>query len=252
GDGVYDVTYCRNYVPYCFDAHIDRFFSSAKLIDIEIPMTKKELKALLLDLIKKVDSPEQMMYWQVTRCTAMRQHDFPKGKQANIWVTLRPLTVKDMSNPVTLITAEDIRYQMCNIKTLNLIPNCLAEEKAKAAGATSAVFHRGDRVTECAHSNIHIIKNGTIITPPTDELILPGIGRANIIRLSKELGIPVEIRPFTVKEMFDADEVMMSSSTAFCMRVSHIDGKEVGFKDPETILKLQAALKKDYEDATRA
>lgn len=250
GDGVYDVTLCRNYTPYVFDDHINCFYNSASLIKIDIPMAKEELKELLLGLVRKVDSPDQMMYWQVTRGTAPRTHEFPSGVKPNLWVTLKPFQPKDMSNPIKLITAEDTRYLHCNIKTLNLLPNCMAEQAAREAGCNTAVFHRGERVTECAHSNIHIVKDGRIITPPTDNLILPGIARMNMLRMAEKLGIGAEIRPFTVEELFGADEAFCTSSTAFCMRVSEIDHKPVGMKNPELIQSLQEALLDDFIRAT--
>lgn len=250
GDGVYDVTVCRNYTPYVFDDHIDRFYNSAALIKIDIPMSKKEIKELLLGLIRKVDSPDQMMYWQVTRGTAPRSHEFPADVKPNMWVMLKPFEPKDMSKTIKLITVEDMRYYLCNIKTLNLLPNCMAEQAAREAGCNTAVFHRGERVTECAHSNVHIIKDGRIITAPTDNLILPGIARKNMLRIAKKLGVETVDRPFTVKEMLEADEIFCTSSTAFCMRVSEIDHAPVGMKNAALMLSLQNALKEDFLSAT--
>lgn len=250
GDGVYDVTMCRNFVPYLLSDHVDRFFSSASLLKIEMPMSKDELKQLLCSLSRKMDSPEHMMYWQLTRGTAPRSHAFPTGVSANLWVTLRPMTVKSPDKTVTLITEEDTRYLHCNIKTLNLIPNVMAEQKAKEAGADTAVFHRGNTVTECAHSNIHILNGGKIITHPADNLILPGIARKQIIRLAKEIGILVCERAFTVDEMMNADEVFVSSSTANCMRVTEIDKKAVGGRDGKTLKLLQDAFLNDYLSQT--
>ena len=104
----------------------------------------------------------------------MRNHVFPEGK-ANLWIMLKPAEIADGTKPIKLITAEDTRFFHCNIKTLNLIPSVMAAEKAKRAGAEECVFYRpGKRVTECAHSNCHIIKDGKLITAPTDNLILPG------------------------------------------------------------------------------
>ena len=101
-----------------------------------------------------------------------------------------------------------------------------------------AVLHRGDRVTECAYSNINMIKEGVFITPPTDNLILPGIIRKHLLQICEEQGIPTEIRPFTLEELFDCDEAV-SSSGALCVPVSEIDGKPVGGRDKETLHKLQ-------------
>jgi D-alanine transaminase len=136
------------------------------------------------------------------------------------------------------------------VKTLNLIPNVMAEQEAKEAGASTALFHRGERVTECAHANIHILKGGFFVTPPADKLILPGIGRQNLLRVCEKLDIPVAIRPFTMAELMEADEVISSSSGEFCIRVTKVDGKPVGGRDEGTLRKLQDALTADFLAAT--
>jgi D-alanine transaminase len=251
GDGVYDATCGDNHIIFALDEHIDRFYNSAAMLDMKIPMEKPELAALLRSLVRKVDSPRQMVYWQLTRGTADRAHTFPEGP-SNLWVMLRPFTMPDLRKKVTLITVEDTRYLHCNIKTLNLLPNVMAAEKAKQAGADEAVFHRGSRVTECAHSHVHILKDGTLRTAPLDNLILPGIARAHIIAQCKVLDIPVEEAPFTVDDLLSADEVLVSSSGAFCLTAGTIDGKSVGGKAADLAKKLQDALTAEFRDAVRS
>lgn len=249
GDGVYDATYSRNHVIFALDEHIDRFFNSAGLLKIKIPYTKDELKEILNDMVKKVDSGEQFVYWQVTRGTAMRNHAFP-NVPANIWIILKPLNIKDMSQKAKLITLEDTRFLHCNIKTLNLLPSVMAAQKTEEAGCQEAVFHRGDRVTECAHSNVSIIKDGILKTAPTDNLILPGIARAHLIKMCKSFEIPVDETAFTLKELMEADEVVVTSSGQFCITAYEIDGKPVGGKAPEIIKKLQDALLNEFLNET--
>ena len=140
---------------------------------------------------------------------------------------LRPAKVKDNRVPIKLIMVDDTRFCHCDVKTLNLIPNVLASQLAKEAGCQEAVFHRGERVTECAHSNVSIIENGVFVTAPTDNLILPGIARSNLIKACRVLGIEVSEVPFTVERMMNADEVIVSSSGSFCLSASHIDGVAV-------------------------
>ena len=250
GDGVYDVTYAHEHRPYCLEAHLDRFYRSAGELRITIPMEKAALGQLLQELVRKVDSPDQMMYWQVTRGTAPREHAFPKDTPANLWVLLRPIPVKSLSTTLTLHSVEDTRFLHCNIKTLNLIPNVMAEQAAKEAGASTALFHRGERVTECAHSNVHLLSGGKLITPPTDNLILPGIARQNLIRICQALGIEVEIRPFTMAELMAADEVVTSSSGEFCLRVTEVDGKRVGGRAEGLLRRIQDSLQADFLAAT--
>lgn len=247
GDGVYDATCCGNYVIFNLEEHIDRFYNSAGLLGIKIPMGKTELAELLRTLVRKLDSPDQFVYWQVTRGTAPRNHAFPEGP-ANLWVFSRPSHIGDMEHErLKLITTEDTRFLHCNIKTLNLIPNVMAAQKTAEAGADEAVFYRpGGRVTECAHSNVHILKDGILKTAPTDHLILPGIARAHLIRMAKKLCIPVDEHPFTVDELMDADEVIVTASSNFCMQAVEIDGKPVGGKAPALLRALQHELLEEY------
>jgi D-alanine transaminase len=250
GDGVYDATCAAHYTIFALDEHIDRFFNSMAFIGIEPQIGKDELADLLRSLVRKLDSPTQFVYWQMTRGTADRAHAFPENTKPNLWVMLRPLTMPDLSLKVKLITVEDERYFFCNIKTLNLLPNVLAGQKAKRAGAYEAVFHRQGRVTECAHSNIHILKNGVFQTAPLDKLILPGIARAHLIAHCRKLGVPVEEKAFSVTEMLEADEVLVSSASTFCASADRIDGIGVGGKAAELLTGLQASLLAEFREAT--
>lgn len=251
GDGVYDATYSRNHIIYALDEHIERFFNSAALLKIKIPHTKDEMASILCEMVKQVDDGEQFVYWQVTRGTGMRNHVFPaEDVPANIWITLKPAKVKNTYAKIKLITLEDTRFLHCNIKTLNLIPSVIASQKAAEAGCDEAVFHRGDRVTECAHSNVHIIKDGVLMTAPTDHLILPGVARAHLIKTAKTLGYAVDETPFTVDELMNADEIIVSSAGSFCIAASEIDGKPVGGRAPEMLKALQDALVADYIQKT--
>lgn len=253
GDGVYDATYSRNHKIFALDEHIERFYNSADLLGIKIPYSKEQLKEILKDMVKKVDSGEQFVYWQITRGTGLRNHAFPADDvKANLWIMLKPLKVKDMSKKYKLITLEDTRFLHCNIKTLNLLPSVIASQKTEEAGCQESVFHRGDRVTECAHSNVSILKDGVLKTAPTDNLILPGIARAHLIKMCKLFNIPVDETPFTLTELMEADEVIVTSSGQFCMAACEIDGKAVGGKAPEIIKKLQDALLNEFLEETKA
>lgn len=252
GDGVYDAGPSRNYKIFAIDEHIDRFFNSAGLLDIEMPVTKEELKELLQEMVNKMDTGNLFVYYQVTRGTGVRDHAYTKGP-GNLWIMLKPAEISDGIEPIKLITVEDTRFLHCNIKTLNLIPSCVATEKAKKAGCQEAVFYRaGGRVTECAHSNVHIIKDGKLVTAPTDNLILPGIARAHLIRMCKKLGVPVSETPYTLKELFEAEEVLVTSSSNLCLHACEIDGKPVGGKNPELLEKIRAALLGEFYEKTAA
>ncbi len=251
GDGVYDATYSRNYKIFSLDEHIDRFYNSAKFLEIELPYTKDELKEILNDMVQKMDTGENFVYFQATRGNnAIRNHVFPENAKANIWINIYHKEILDLNKKVQLITMEDTRFLHCNIKTLNLIPAVIASQRAKEAGCFETAFHRNGRVTECAHSNIHIIKNGELITAPTDNLILPGIARKHIINTCKKMNILVREESYFLEQLFDADEVLVSSAGALCLVADEIDGKRVGGKAQDLVEKLQKALLNDFLSQT--
>ena len=127
----------------------------------------------------------------------------------------------------------------------------MAAQKAKEKGCQETVFYRaGGRVTECAHSNVHIIKDGMLYTAPTDNLILPGIARAHLIRMCKKLEIPVSETPYTLDELMNAEEVIVTSSSNLCLHACEVDGKPVGGKQPELMEKIRKALLEEFYEAT--
>ncbi len=252
GDGIYDATYTKNYKIFALDEHVDRFLNSAKLLDINISISKEELKLLLNNLVKKMDTDENFVYFQATRSTQLvRNHVFSKEERANIWVNVYHKKIADLNKRVKLITLEDTRFLHCNIKTLNLIPSVMASKKALELGADEAVFHRKGRVTECAHSNVHILKDGILKTAPTDNLILPGITRAHIIKACKVLKIPVIERPFSLEELYFADEIIISSAGQLCLSASEIDKVKVGGKARELLKTLQNYLINEFNEQTK-
>ena len=151
GDGIYDATYAHNHKIFDLPAHLDRFYNSAKLLDINMPIDRASLENLLQNLVNKVDSGDQFVYMQITRGSGLREHVYEDDIKANLWITLTPEHISDTYKPVDVITFEDKRFHYCNVKTLNLIPSCLAATSAKKAGCKEAIFHRGNIVTECAH-----------------------------------------------------------------------------------------------------
>jgi len=252
GDGVYDATYSRNYKIFSLDEHIDRFYNSASALEIVLPHSKEEMKALLNEMVGKMDTGENFVYFQATRgSNVVRNHAFPSnGTKANIWINIFHKEILDLEKRVQVITMPDTRFLHCNIKTLNLIPAVIASQRAKEAGCFETVFHRDGRVTECAHSNVHIIKDGKLITAPTDNLILPGIARKHIIKTCNKLGIPVLEEPYFLEQLFNADEVMVSSAGALCLVVDQIDGNAVGGKAIDLVKKIQASLLDDFISET--
>lgn len=247
GDGIYDATYAHNHVVFDMDAHLNRFYNSAKLLDINMPIERVELEKLLRELVLKVDDGDQFVYMQVTRGSGLRGHIYDKDMVGNLWITLTPSHVANTYEPIDVITYEDKRFFYCNCKTLNLIPSCLAATAADRAGCKEAIFHRGDIVTECAHSNCSIFKDGKVISHPLDDKVLPGTARIRLLAFAQKLGYGVEERDYTLDELMNADEVVVHSTGSFCIPVKTVDGKSVGGKAPEMLKKIQDALVADFE-----
>lgn len=253
GDGIYEATCVANRVPFAIEDHLDRMYNSLRLLEIPFTMEREQVKAELQKVIDAADeSPVHFLYWQISRGVAPRNHPFPGDDvKPTLMAYVKPHKMKSMEVPYKLISMEDIRFKLCNIKTLNLIPSVIANQRAVERGCNEAVLHRGSRVTECAHSNISILKDGVLRTAPTDELILPGITRKHLLALAQEHGIPTDERPFTMVELMNADEAIVTSSSALCMRVESIDGIPVGGKDPERIKLLQNAYLDKFHRETQ-
>ena len=246
GDGVYDVTFCRNYKIYKLREHVERIFVSAALLKIYPEITPDELCELIQDLVQKLDSGELWVYFQFSRGTDYRNHAFPEKASPNLWIMLRPCAIKDTYRQLRVITRPDTRALHCNIKSLNLLPSVLATQACVEAGVDECILHRDQIVTECAHSNISILKNGTLITHPANEFILAGTGRAHLLDACRHFEIPVLERPYTLDELKAADEVILTSASALCMRIVEVDGVSVGQKASHTLKTLQDYLLNDF------
>ncbi len=250
GDGVYEATLSGNHKIFLLEEHLDRFYSSAKALEIRIPIGKGELGQLLTDLLQKVEGRTHFVYWQVTRGVAQRNHTYDDDLTGKLWVSIRPFAMQDPEKEIGVITKEDTRFYHCNIKTLNLLPSVMASQDAKRAGAGETVFHRGETVTECSHSNVSILKDGMFISHPNDNMILRGIAKTHMIMACYRLGIQVVERPFTLAELMDADEILITSSSNFYRYATKVDGHPVGGKDPENRKLLQNEVIDEFLEYT--
>ena len=249
GDGVYDAAVGKNGKIFLREEHNDRLYTNAKKLKITPYVGREELNKILDEVILRSGLTEYFIYVQFSRSKVLRVHS-AVGAGANLLVTVSPWSLPSPQKHLALITAEDLRYLYCDIKTVNLLPAVLASTRAEEFGADEAVFHRGETVTECAHSNISILKDGTLITHPESPLILPGITRRALIRAAGSLGIPVSERPFTLAELYSADEVLVSSTTKLVLSAKSIDGKPVGGKDEGSFLALWTTLCEDFNNFT--
>lgn len=233
GDGCYEACLAVRGKLFRGEAHLDRFERSLTGLRIPFAMQKTELLSEVERCIRASGEQSASVYWQVSRGTGRRRHTFLDADvPANLMITVTHKDVDLSGRPMRLITAEDIRYRMCHIKTLNLIPNILAGQRALDAGADGAVLVRDGFVTEGSHTNIHILKDGVLYTHPADNLILSGVTRGVLLELCGTLGIAVSETPFTPQQMKDADEVLITSSLMGVRSASSIDGVPTGGKAP--------------------
>ena len=250
GDGCYDATVGANGKVYLLQDHLDRFYTSAKALDIKIPMEKEALGQLLTDLLSKVDSKINFVYWQVTRGVEERNHVYAQDLPGKLWVLIRPQMLNDPDIPIKLNDEEDTRFYHCNIKTLNLLPSVRTAQRAKLGGFAETVFHRGEIVTECAHSNVSVLKDGVFYSHPNDEFILRGIAKTHMIQACYRLGITVMEKPFTFDFLKEADEIIVTSSSNFCLHADTLNGEPLGGKDPATLKAIQEEVLKEFYDYT--
>lgn len=251
GDGVYEVIRVYNGKMFTVTEHLSRFVKSLGSIGITLPYTMEQLTKLLEELIAKNNLQLGTIYMQITRGVAPRNHAFPSEKVSPSLVAYtkeaaRPLDSLKMG--VKTIVTEDIRWLRCDIKSLNLLGNLLAKQKAAEVGCFEAIQHRSQDVTEGSSSNIFMVKNGMIFTHQSDNLILKGITKDVILQVCKRNSIPVEERTFTLDEFMDADEVFLSSTTAEVMPIIEVDGKKVGEGLPGPVTKrLQELFEHEIE-----
>lgn len=244
GDGCYDAAFVIDGRPVDLEDHVTRFFKSMRMMKIVPDFTREELEEILLDLNAQISAPAAMIYWQVSRGTAPRTHFFPpEGTKPNLLATVSAKKLPDVLTPVDFITVEDKRHHFCNVKTLNLFGNVMANQAAHEAGAYEAIFIRPDGfVTEGSHTNCMILKDGVLYTHEDGELILPGITKKAVLACVRELGIPVAERAFTREELWAADEIFVTGSSTFTKRGKTLDGTPVGMKDSETYERIARAF----------
>ena len=169
GDGCYDAAMAAGGTIFLLEDHLDRFYASARLLDIHIPMEKQALGELLTQLARQVEGESCFVYWQVSRGVEPRSHTYAENLPGKLWVLVRPQVIPNPNIPIRLNDEEDTRFFHCNIKSLNLLCNVMTAQRAHRAGCTETVFHRGEIVTECAHSNISVLKDGVL--PKMQEIL---------------------------------------------------------------------------------
>ncbi|MBM7600249.1 D-alanine transaminase [Virgibacillus halotolerans] len=251
GDGVYEVIRIYDGAYYLLEEHVDRLFRSAEAVKIKLLFTNEELKALLLDLLKRNEmKTDGKVYLQATRGSAPRDHVFPANIPANFYAYVQdqPRHSEKLEKGVSTITQRDIRWENCYIKSLNLLPNVLAKQAAKEQGCYEAILHKDGVVTECSSSNVYLVKNGNIYTHPATKGILHGCVRMRVEKFAHDLDIPFIEEGFAVEDIEMADELFLSSSTSEVLPVIKVDNQQIATGKPGAITrKLQEAYEADVK-----
>jgi D-alanine transaminase len=240
GDGIYEVIGVYHGEPFMLDAHLERLKRSAREIRLALPYSVHEIKSRLLELVGKNRLHEGIIYMQISRGIASREHAFPAKDVSSVLVAYTreeaPLTKLENEGAAAVLT-EDIRWLRCDIKTLNLLPNTLAKQEAVENNAAEAIMHRGEIVTEGSASNVFIVKNGELHTHPADNYILNGITRRKILQICEAEGITAVEQTFTIRELLEADEVFISATKLDIIPILKVDDNVIGTGRPGELTK---------------
>lgn len=244
GDAVYDACLGMHGRIHALREHIGRFFTNAALLRISYRCTEEELSAILRQAASFFEAP-CFLYMQLSRTSPQRIHTVGSEASSRLLITVTPSPLPDGHDTVRLVPVTDNRYGLCAIKTVNLLPNVLAATSAAQRQADEAVFIKDGYVTECSHSNIFILKDGVLITRPTDGTILPGITRARLISCAEALSMPVKERAFTLAELTEADDILITSSSKLCRRATLLHAPDEGVATEEAV-QLCRAMREDF------
>ena len=228
GDGVYELVPVYGREPYRLRQHLARLQRSLDGIRLANPHRDAEWETIIRELVSRQPFDDQGVYFQVTRGAAKRDHAFPKDTPPTVFMMSNPLPVptrEQIEGGVAVVTANDERWLHCDLKTISLLGNVLARQLAADNGAVETILFRNGYLTEASASNVLIVKNGAIVAPPKDNLILPGITYDATWELAREDGLPIEVRPVAKAEALAADEMWLSSSTKEVLAVTTVDGR---------------------------
>jgi D-alanine transaminase len=236
GDGVYEVVpvYARRL--FRFDEHMARLGRSLAKVHIANPASREEWLARCRKLVESLPDADQVIYLQVTRGVAPRDHVMPEGLTPTVFMMsnpMKPPTAEQRHHGVACTTARDFRWERGDIKSISLLGNVLARQMSADHGAIETIMFRdgapgGPWLTEASASNVWIVKDGALLGPPKSELVLEGI-RVELLReLCEEEGIAYILKPISEADVRTADEVMLSSATKEVLPVTKLDGELVG------------------------
>ncbi len=254
GDGVYEVIPAYGGKALRFEHHMQRLQNSLDAVRITNPLTNAQWQEVLDKLISETGPEDQYLYLHITRGVASRDHRFPDETKPTVFVmssVLQPVEPALLEKGISAVTLDDIRWQHCNIKAIALLPNILLRQQAVDQDAMEAILIRDGDITEGAASNVFIVSDGVIKTPPKGKKLLPGITRDLVVELAKTHNMPVEEVSITEKEFLAADEIWLTSSTKEILPVTRINEQQVGNGKPGAVWRNMYEKYQDYKETLR-
>jgi D-alanine transaminase len=244
GDGVYEVVPVYAGRPFCFEQHMARLDRSLAELRITNPHTRDAWHGIVTQLVavhdrstlgnsqKDFNSPaNHLIYIQITRGVALRDHVMPADITPTVFVMASPMklpTPAQRADGVACVTADDFRWKKAHIKSVSLLGAVFARQISADAGAVETVMFRDDFLSEAAASNVWVVKDGVVMGPPKDHLVLEGIRYSLIEDLCRAQGIPFQLRRISREEVLAADELLLSSATKEVLAITALDGAPVG------------------------
>ncbi len=252
GDGIYEVVPVYGGRPFRWPQHLARLQRSLAKVGISDPRSPAQWRDLVVALVARHPWRDQFVYLQVTRGVARRDHAFPRQAVPTVFAMaseLVPPPAELREQGVAAVALPDERWLHCDIKTTSLLGNVLARQAAVEAGAFECLMFRDGFLTEGSASNIWVVRDGRVIGPPRDHLILEGIRAGLLDELCAAAGIPTETRRLPRDEVFSADELLLTSATREILPVVRLDGRAIGSGRPGPVF---ARLYAAYQDAKAA
>lgn len=236
GDGAYELIPVYSRRPFRLAQHLRRLQNTLDGIGIRNPHSDAEWTGLIEEIIARNEWQDQSVYLQLTRgADVKRNHAFPKGVTPTVFMMSEPLVTPldtQRETGVCAITAADLRWLRCDLKTTALLANCLLRQQAVEAGCAETILFRDGFLTEGSASNIFVVKDGTMLAPPRSHLMLCGITYDVVLEIAAAHALPHQVREVLEAEVRAADEIWMSSSTKEVLPVTLLDGREVGHGRP--------------------
>ena len=255
GDGIYEVVPIYFGQPFRMAEHLDRLDRSLAKIEIAQPMSRSQWEGLVKDLIDRTDSAGAcaMVYIQVTRGVAKRDHAFPNPPvKPTVFAMVAPMVPPSEQvrrEGLKVISLADERWLHCDIKSVSLLGNVLAKQAAVKAGVDEVIQFRDGMLTEGASCNIWVVKDGKVFAPPKNHLVLEGIRYGLMQELCEEMGVPFWLAPVSKEAVYAADELMLTSATKEVLPVVELDGQPVGSGKPGHVFE---SLRRAYDARIQA